>query len=82
MVPCIQSSSSLCFLALKESASRVPLAAGLDRAAQLAAMAPRYTVGIKGPAEGFFHQNRLQGLFVSISSSPKHFKNENGKEDE
>ena len=51
----------------KESASRVPLAAGLDRAMQLAAMAPRYTVGIKGPAEGFFHQKHLQGLFVSFA---------------
>jgi hypothetical protein len=29
-------------------------------------MALRYTVGIKGPAEGFFHQKLLQGLFVSF----------------
>ena len=57
----------------KESASRVPLAAGLDRAAQLAAKAPRYTVGIKGPAEGFFHQKHLQGLSVSFSLSHKLF---------
>ena len=58
----------------KESASRVPLAAGLDRAMQLAAMAPRYTVGIKDPAEGFFHQKHLQGLSVSFSAVHKHLK--------
>ena len=74
MVPCIQSSSRLCFLSLKESASRVPLAAGLDRATQLAAMTPRYTVGIKGPAGGFFHQKHLQGLFVSFAASLSIFK--------
>jgi hypothetical protein len=32
-------------------------------------MAPRYTVGIKGPAESFFHQKHLQGLFVSFAVS-------------